>query len=263
MERKRFFTSRNVAFLAVLVALVVVLQVLSTLVGRLGGTPLSLVLIPVVLGAVMIGPLAGALLGFIFGIVTAVCGVTGFDGWTFLLFSEQPVLTVLLCLVKGTAAGAAAGLLYKLIARKNRYAGVIVAALAAPVVNTGIFVAGAFLMSGAIQNVMAATGVDSGTTLVYYVIIGLAGVNFLIEFAINAVASPAIYRIAELFMRRRRPAPAAGAEQAQDTEVCSGCGADVAVKGGISECPNCGAPVQLRAENVSPAAKPAHGRADK
>ena len=119
MERKKFFTSRNIAFLAVLVALVVVLQVMSTLIGRLGGTPLSLVLIPVVLGAVMLGPLAGTLLGFIFGVVVAVCGVTGFDGWTFLLFTEQPVLTVLLCLVKGTAAGAAAGLLNKLIARKT------------------------------------------------------------------------------------------------------------------------------------------------
>ena len=204
MERKKFFTSRNVAFLAILVALVIVLQVMSTLIGRLGGTPLSLVLIPVVLGAVMIGPLAGTLLGFIFGVVVAVCGITGFDAWTFLLFSEQPVLTVLLCLVKGTAAGAAAGLLYKFIARKNRYVGVIVASLAAPVVNTGIFVAGAFLMSGAIESVMAATNVAAGTSLVYYVIIGLAGVNFLIEFAINAVASPAIYRVAELFSNRRR-----------------------------------------------------------
>ena len=215
MERKKFFTSRNIAFLAVLVALVVVLQVMSTLIGRLGGTPLSLVLIPVVLGAVMLGPLAGTLLGFIFGVVVAVCGVTGFDGWTFLLFTEQPVLTVLLCLVKGTAAGAAAGLLNKLIARKNRYAGVIVASLAAPVVNTGIFVAGAFLMSGAIESVMAATNVEAGTSLVYYVIIGLAGVNFLIEFAINAVASPAIYRVAELFTSRRR----ARSAEAEDVEL--------------------------------------------
>ena len=215
MERKKFFTSRNIAFLAVLVALVVVLQVMSTLIGRLGGTPLSLVLIPVVLGAVMLGPLAGTLLGFIFGVVVAVCGVTGFDGWTFLLFTEQPVLTVLLCLVKGTAAGAAAGLLNKLIARKNRYAGVIVASLAAPVVNTGIFVAGAFLMSGAIESVMAATNVEAGTSLVYYVIIGLAGVNFLIEFAINTVASPAIYRVAELFTSRRR----ARSAEAEDVEL--------------------------------------------
>ena len=202
MNRKSFFTSRNIAFLAVLVALVVVLQTLGTLIGRLGGTPLSLVLIPVVLGAVMLGPLAGLLLGFVFGLVTAVCGVTGFDGWTFLLFSEEPVWTVVLCLVKGTAAGGAAGLLNLWVARKNPYAGVIVASLAAPVVNTGIFVVGAFLMSGAIEGVMSATEV-TGVSLTYYVIIGLAGVNFLIEFAINAVASPAIYRVAEIVKRMR------------------------------------------------------------
>ena len=72
MNRKSFFTSRNIAFLAVLVALVVVLQTLSTLIGRLGGTPLSLVLIPVVLGAVMLGPLAGLLLGSRLGLGTVV-----------------------------------------------------------------------------------------------------------------------------------------------------------------------------------------------
>lgn len=216
MEKKRFFTSRNIAFLAVLVALVVVLQTMSTLIGRLGGTPLSLVLIPIVLGAVMIGPLAGILLGFIFGVVVTICGVTGFDGWTYLLFSQQPFWTVLLCLVKGTAAGAAAGFLYKAIAFKNRYIGVIVASLAAPIVNTGIFVVGAFLMQDAIESVMAATQV-SGVSIVYYVIIGLAGVNFLIEFAINAVASPAIYRVAEIVKRARGGAAYTEEEPEEDS----------------------------------------------
>ena len=49
---------------------------------------------------------------------------------------------------------------------------------------------------------MSATEV-TGVSLTYYVIIGLAGVNFLIEFAINAVASPAIYRVAEIVKRMR------------------------------------------------------------
>ena len=58
----------------------------------------------------MIGPLAGTLLGFVFGVVVAVCcGVTGFDGWTFLLFTEQPVLTVLLCLGQGHGGGRGGG----------------------------------------------------------------------------------------------------------------------------------------------------------
>lgn len=206
MEKKKpFFTAKNIAFLAVLVALVIVLQTLSTLIGRLGGTPISLVLIPVVLGGVLLGSRAGTLLGFVFGLITAIFGMTGFDPWTFLLFGEEPVWTVVLCLVKGTAAGAVSSLLYRAIARKNVYVGVIVAALAAPIVNTGIFVAGAFAMSGAISAVQAAT--DQGNvSLVYYIIIMLAGVNFLIEFAINAVASPAIYTVSKLFGKRRKKA---------------------------------------------------------
>lgn len=54
MERKKFFTSRNIAFLAVLTALVVVLQLWGSYI-RIGGTNLSFVLVPIVLGAVMVG----------------------------------------------------------------------------------------------------------------------------------------------------------------------------------------------------------------
>ena len=115
MERKKFFTSRNVAFLAILVALVIVLQVMSTLIGRLGGTPLSLVLIPVVLGAVMIGPLAGTLLGLGLGfllhwfIVSRVNSVAMMFGrvisvwsylWAFLLTIAFAVIVYAFMLIK-------------------------------------------------------------------------------------------------------------------------------------------------------------------
>ena len=71
MERKRFFTSRNIAFLAVLLALVIVLQVFASAV-PIGATRISLTLIPIVLGAVLLGPLAGAFLGAAFGVVVIV-----------------------------------------------------------------------------------------------------------------------------------------------------------------------------------------------
>ena len=210
MKKNRFFTSGNIAFLAVLVALIIVLQSLGTLIGNLGGTAPSLVLIPIVLGAVMMGPVAGALLGFIFGIVVIVCGVTGFDWFSYLLFTQAPVWTILLCLVKGTAAGFAAGWLYRLIAKKNRYAAVITASLAAPIVNTGIFVAGTFLLQDAMYAVMGEMGF-AGEALVYFVFIRLCA-NFIFEFIINAVASPIIYRVIEIVKRSRR----GGAEETDE-----------------------------------------------
>ena len=71
MERKRFFTARNIAFLAVLVALVIVLQVWASAI-PIGATRISLTLIPIVLGAMLLGPLAGAFLGALFGAIVVI-----------------------------------------------------------------------------------------------------------------------------------------------------------------------------------------------
>lgn len=198
MKSSRFFTSRNIAFLAVLLALVIVLQIWASAI-PLGATRISLTLIPIVLGAVLLGPAAGAFLGAAFGVVVVVVAVAGGDPFTLTLLSDHPALTVLLCLVKGAAAGAAAGLLFKLVRRKNEYAAVFAAALSAPVVNTGLFILGALLMS---DTLIGANFVADGTTVLYFLVIGCAGLNFVVEFIVNAVASPAIYTVERLIERR-------------------------------------------------------------
>ena len=133
-----------------------------------------------------------------FGVLVVVVAVAGGDPFTLTLLSDHPALTVLLCLVKGAAAGAAAGLLFKLVRRKNEYAAVFAAALSAPVVNTGLFILGALLMSDTI----GANFVADGTTVLYFLVIGCAGLNFVVEFIVNAVASPAIYTVERLIERR-------------------------------------------------------------
>ena len=96
------------------------------------------------------------------------------------------------------AAGGAAGLLFRLVRKKNEYAAVFAAALSAPVVNTGLFILGALLMSDTI----GANFVADGTTVLYFLVIGCAGLNFVVEFIVNAVASPAIYTVERLIERR-------------------------------------------------------------
>ena len=207
-KRKPFFTAKNIAFLAVLVALVVVLQIWGGAI-RIGATSLSFVLVPIVLGAVLLGPLAGAFLGFVFGLIVLLYGVTGADGFTYILFSDHPVLTSALCLVKGIAAGLVSGLLFKLVSKKNAYAGIFVASVSAPVVNTGLFILGGLLMSGT----LAENFVADGSTVIYFLIIGCAGVNFLVELAINIVASPAVYTVVRVvgksMKKKAKPQPAA------------------------------------------------------
>ncbi len=193
MKKSKFFSAKNIAYLAVLLALVIVLQIWGSGV-KIGTTSVSFVLIPIVLGAILLGPVAGAFLGCAFGVVVIVMGVMGVDYFTFVVFSDHPVLTVILCLVKGAAAGFVAGILFKVLRGKSESAAVLVSALAAPVVNTGLFILGALLMS----DTLSANFVADGQTVLYFLVIGCAGLNFVVEFIINAVASPAIYTVARV-----------------------------------------------------------------
>ena len=142
MKKQKFFSAKNVAMLGVLLALVVILQSVALVTGLFLATSLSFVLIPIVLGAVLIGPLAGGILGAAFGLMVLIFGISGADAFTAMLLNQNAWMTVLTCLVKGIAAGVVPGFLYRLIAPKNRYVAVFVASAAAPVMNTGFFILG-------------------------------------------------------------------------------------------------------------------------
>ena len=107
--------TRRLAGLALFTAIVVVLQLLGSFI-KVGPFAVSLVLIPIVVGAAVYGVSAGAWLGFVFGVVVTIAVVTGADQGGYIMFSARPVMTVLVCLIKGTAAGYVAGLLYRAIA---------------------------------------------------------------------------------------------------------------------------------------------------
>lgn len=188
--KRSYFTAKNVSYLAVLTALIVVLQACSGFF-KIGTTSLSFVLVPIVLGGMLLGIGAGAFLGGVFGLVVIFDALGGLDPFTMILLQESPVFTVFLCLAKGIGAGAASALVYKLIAKKNMYAAVIVAAIVAPIVNTGLFILGGLL----IGNILKANFIPDGTSVIYFLVIGCAGINFIIEFAINLVLSPALYTV--------------------------------------------------------------------
>ena len=121
--------------LAVLTAIVIVLQLLGSFI-RFGPFSITLVLIPIVLGAALYGPLAGLWLGFVFGGAVLLSG----DAAAFLAI--DPFGTVVTVLLKGMAAGFVSGLLYNLIAQKSTWAAAFAAAFVCPVVNTGVFLLG-------------------------------------------------------------------------------------------------------------------------
>ena len=188
MENKRFNT-RKLTGLALLTAVVVILQFLGAFI-RFGPFSISLVLIPIVVGAALYGVLAGAWLGFVFGLVVLLSG----DAAAFLVIS--PIGTILVVLLKGALAGLCAGAVYKALSGRNETLAVIVAAIVAPVVNTGIFLLGCLVFFlPTVREWGQAMGFENVGT---YMIVGLVGGNFLFELLVNVILSPVIVRLVRL-----------------------------------------------------------------
>ena len=168
---------------ALLTALVVLLQYLGAFV-RFGPFSISLVLIPIVIGAATCGAGIGAWLGFVFGVVVLLSG----DAAAFL--AVDVIGTVITVLVKGTACGLAAGLVYKALEKVNMWVAVIAAALVCPIVNTGVFLIGCFIFF-----MDTVTQWAGGTNVGHYMIFGLVGGNFLFEVLFNILLSPGVVRL--------------------------------------------------------------------
>lgn len=185
MKSTKKFSIEKVVLAAILTALVIVLQFLGSFI-RFGPFSISLVLIPIVIGAATCGTRISTWLGFAFSVVVLMT-----DAAAFLAISIPG--TIITVLLKGTAAGLVAGLVYRLIEKFNRYVAVIVAAVLCPIVNTGIFVLGCFTFFFAeIESWGLAGGFTGG---IEYIFIGMIGLNFLVELATNVILSPVAVRI--------------------------------------------------------------------
>lgn len=181
-------TIKKIVGLGVLTAVVVVLQMFAGVV-KLGVFQISLVLIPIVVGSALYGALGGAWLGLAFGTVVLLNG----DAAAFL--AVNAIGTIITVIVKGAMAGLAAGLVYTGLAKvqKNKYLPCVASAICAPIVNTGIFLIGCRLFFYETISAWAeASGFESAGK---YMIIGLVGVNFVVELAVNLVLSPTIFRL--------------------------------------------------------------------
>ena len=214
--------TKKIVGIGLFTAIVLVLQFLGGGI-KFGMFSISLVLVPIVVGAAVYGWQAGGWLGFVFGVAVLLSG----DAAAFL--AVDVFGTILTVLVKGTAAGLCTGLVYKamltllnkysksrgqlmkkgyglgdcceaaafdFISRNNKYFAVLVAAIVCPVVNTGVFLLGCQVF---FMETISQWGAAAGfANVAGYMFLGLAGTNFLIELATNLFLSPVIVRLISL-----------------------------------------------------------------
>ena len=183
-------TIETLTYGAILTALVVVLQLLGSFI-KFGPFSISLVLIPIVIGAALCNKWIGAWLGFVFGIAVLLSG----DAAPFMAIDVPG--TIFTVLAKGTLCGLLAGLVYEGISKFNRLIGVVAAAIVCPIVNTGIFLIGCRIF---FYNTLLtwASAEGFGGNFIGYLLIGFVGLNFLVELGVNVVLSPVVIRLIQI-----------------------------------------------------------------
>ena len=174
---------RRLTLAGLLTAIVVVLQLFGATI-KFGIFSINLALVPIVIGAALLGVPYGAWFGFVNGVVILLSG----DAAPF--FQINVFGTIVTVLVKGMLCGLCAGLVFQAVSRWNKYAAVILAAIVCPVVNTGVFLIGCRLFFwDTVQTWADGAGFHSAASFAF---LSLAGVNFLSELAINVLLAPAI-----------------------------------------------------------------------
>ncbi len=186
--KKNKNASKQVAILGIFSALIIILQILSAFM-KIGIFPLSFVLVPIILAANLYGIKESSILGGVFGVVVVVCNLTGFDSLGFLLTQEEPLLTTVICMLKGILAGTAAGAVALLLKKASPYLRTLGSAIITPIINTGIFLAGISLMQGTIVDSMEKLGAKTSFGAF---VITIITINFAAELVINILVSPAL-----------------------------------------------------------------------
>lgn len=233
---------KNLVLMAILTALVIALQVIGGI--PIGPVSITLTLVPIVVGAILLGPAYGAALGLVFGVIVSILSITGKDPGGQMVFAANPFVAWAMCILKGVAAGFLPAVVYKFFSEKKwaphflvalsgvflfvggaavgrltkgagawkailtvallslvaggyllivRYAlkgdnaAFYLASMIAPVANTGVFIIGMLIFFRPVLEAWA-----GGNDTLVFVITGIAGINFIIEFTVAVVLAPAV-----------------------------------------------------------------------
>lgn len=177
---------------AVFLAIIVVMSFTPIGYLKVGTVEISLLAIPVAMGAALLGVGGGAFLGLAFG-VTSLIQCFGMSAFGTALMGINPALTVILCIVPRVLVGVASALAYKALKKKNVQPNVasLISFLTAAVVNTVLFV-GMFIAFFGNTDFYSGLEMQFATTGVIAFFAAFVGVNGIVEAVASALVGGAL-----------------------------------------------------------------------
>lgn len=148
---KQFSQPRTLRMVQTAVLTAIIILMAFTPLGylRIGTISITFLTIPVVIGAILLGPKYGAILGGVFGL-TSFAQCFGIDPFGTMLLSINPFLTFVLTMVPRIIMGFAAGYIFRFLAKhdKTKILSFTGATLSGALINTVLFVGALILFFG-------------------------------------------------------------------------------------------------------------------
>lgn len=196
---------RTLTQLALLVAIELAMRALGLGTVPMGPLVMSFLTLPVAVGAIVIGPMAGLVLGGVFGVLSLTDAIAGRSQMTGVFFSISPVNTVILCVVMRMLMGLCCGLLFMAVKKLDKKGtwSYLVGALSAPLLNTLFFmgyICLVFYKSDYIQNLVAVKGATNPIMFVVLVV----GVQGLIEAGVCGILGSIVSKTVDTFVKRQK-----------------------------------------------------------
>ena len=193
---------RTLTRLALLVAIELVMKAIGLGSVPMGPLYMSFLTLPIAVGAITMGPVAGAVLGGVFGAVSFYDAITGASAMTGALFQVSPVKTFILCVRMRLLMGECLGLIFNGLSKldKSRTWSYIVSAMSAPALNTLFFmgyIVLAFYNCDYVQNLVSVKG--AANPLMFVVL--LVGVQGVAEFLVSGILGGIVARAVHKFLK--------------------------------------------------------------
>lgn len=202
MNEKRHINTTFLTEMGLLIALILLLAFTPLGYIKTLGLEITLIVVPVAVGAVVLGPTAGALLGFIFG-VTSFIQCFGMSAFGAVLLGINPIGTFITCVAARTLMGWLTGLIYQGLKKvRLKDTATYIANLCCPLLNTLFFMSCIvifFYNTEYIQGFVQALG----ATNPFMFVLLFVGVNGLIEAALCFIVGSAVSKALLHFVNKK------------------------------------------------------------
>lgn len=185
--------------LAILTAQILLLSFTPLGYLRIGALSITFIPIPVILGAVVLGPKAGAILGTIFGLTSFAQCFMG-DPFGAALLSISVPFTFLVCVPTRLFMGLFTGFIAKAFKEKTVLS-YIVPSVAGPLLNTVLFT-GTLLLLFWNAPVIAEARAASGATGIFAFFFAFIGINAIVELISCAIIATAASKAVHALNKR-------------------------------------------------------------